>query len=54
MSPDPHEHPEHTDPEHHGEDDEHDEHVQREIDPDAPGAWIDDPEGDAPEPNEPA
>jgi hypothetical protein len=29
------------------------EHEQRTIDPDAPGKWIDDPEGDAPEPNEP-
>jgi hypothetical protein len=41
MSPEPDEH-------------EQDEHEQRRIDPDAPGRWIADPEGDAPEPNEPA
>ena len=38
MSPDPH---------------EHEEHPQREVEPDAPGTWVADPDGDAPEPNEP-
>lgn len=52
MSPDAHAH---HDPDQPDDDPEQlDEHVQREIDPDAPGAWIDDPDGDAPEPNEPA
>jgi hypothetical protein len=48
MSPDPHDQ---HDPDEH---ERQERHEQREIDPDAPGRWIANPEGDAPEPNEPA